>query len=62
MSESGMNQSGDVPADEERTHPQDPAEGAAEDQREQPETVQAHSQDPAEGAEDESATTTGQAD
>ena len=61
MSEGANDLPGGEPAgDQDRTHPQDPAEGAAEGQREQPDTLQAHSQDPAEGADDESATVSGQ--
>ena len=56
MTESGN----ELPGDAERTHPQDPAEGASEDQREQTAPLQAHTQEPAEGADDESATATGQ--
>jgi hypothetical protein len=50
----------EVREDGRRTHSQDPAEGASEDQRAQSAPLQAHAQDPAEGADDTSATTTGQ--
>ena len=50
----------DPTTDADRTHPQDPAEGASQDQLESSEPLQAHAQDPAEGADDASATTTGQ--
>ena len=42
--------------DQERTHPEDPSEGASADQAQQPEVPRVHSEDPAEGADDESAT------
>ena len=55
-----MTESANDPGNAERTHSQDPAEGASQDQREQSEPLQAHAQDPAEGADDTSATSTGQ--
>lgn len=39
-----------------REHPEDPAEGADEGQREQAAEPRVHAQDPAEGADDSSAT------
>ena len=45
------------PQDQERTpSPEDPAEGASSDQREETDIPRVHSEDPAEGADDESAT------
>ena len=41
--------------DQERTHPEDPAEGATTGQLEDQDTPRVHPQDPAEGADDESA-------
>ena len=41
--------------DQERTHPEDPSEGASADQAETPDTLRVHPEDPAEGADDESA-------
>ena len=41
--------------DQERTHPEDPSEGATADQAETTGTPRVHSEDPAEGADDESA-------
>ncbi len=41
--------------DQERTHPEDPAEGATTGQIEEQDTPRVHSEDPAEGADDESA-------
>ena len=45
----------DGPQDQERTHPEDPSEGATADQVQEPDTPRVHSEDPAEGADDESA-------
>jgi hypothetical protein len=42
--------------DQERTHPEDPAEGATAGQTEEADIPRVHSEDPAEGADDESAT------
>jgi hypothetical protein len=41
--------------DQERTHPEDPSEGASTDQAAEPNTPRVHSEDPAEGPDDESA-------
>ncbi len=45
----------ETPSDHERSHPEDPAEGATADQTEEVDTPRVHSEDPAEGADDESA-------
>ncbi len=42
--------------DQQRTHPEDPSEGATTGQRDEPDIPRVHSEDPAEGADDESAT------
>ncbi len=42
--------------DQERTHTEDPAEGATSGQTEAADIPREHSEDPAEGADDESAT------
>jgi len=42
--------------DPERTHPEDPAEGATPGQTAEADIPREHSEDPAEGADDESAT------
>jgi hypothetical protein len=42
--------------DQERTHPEDPAEGATTGQAEETDIPRVHSEDPAEGPDDESAT------
>ena len=41
--------------DQERSHPEDPSEGASADQVQEPNTPRVHSEDPAEGPDDESA-------
>jgi hypothetical protein len=41
--------------DPERTHPEEPSEGATADQVEAPDIPREHSEDPAEGPDDESA-------
>ena len=41
--------------DQERTHPEDPSEGASTDQAEAADTPRVHSEEPAEGPDDESA-------
>jgi hypothetical protein len=41
---------------DQRTHPEDPAEGATAGQTEETDIPREHSEDPAEGADDESAT------
>jgi hypothetical protein len=42
--------------DQERTHPEDPAEGATTGQTEESDIPRVHTEDPAEGPDDESAT------
>ena len=41
--------------DQERTHPEDPSEGASADQAQEADVPRVHSEDPAEGPDDESA-------
>ena len=40
----------------ERTHPEDPSEGASADQAQEPDIPREHAEEPAEGPDDESAT------